>query len=112
MFTPLKKFKFIKHSELYFPCDWDNCSGEHLNVQLPTGNWWDIDSRGANCSAPWDKNHRCWVKQGDLPFITINKDGYTCDAGGGSVLTRNPNWHGFLRNGNFYEESFPPGAGI
>jgi hypothetical protein len=105
---PLRKFQFKKHNHF---CDWDNCSGYHLEIILPNGTAWDVDSRAVNCSAKWDKNHRCWVRFGEAPFWTIKKEGYTCDAGGGSVLVRHPTlWHGFLRNGNFYEEGIPPEA--
>jgi len=105
-FIPLKKWHWIACE---FKCGWENCSGRHLEVQLPTGQWWDIDGRAVNCSAPHDRKHRCWIRYGELPFITINKDGLTCDAGGGSILVRYPNWHGRLQNGNFYEEGWPPG---
>lgn len=109
--TPLKEWMFVPHNLIDFPCDWNNCDGHHLYVKLPNGSWWDIDSRAANCSAPWDKFHRCWVRYGSAPFFTVKKENYTCDAGGGSVLMRSPTfWHGFLRNGNFIEDGIPPGA--
>lgn len=102
-FVPLQRFYHLDHSSLTIKCDWSNCNGKHLIVEVPDGDLWDVDHRAINCSAPWDREHRCWVRHGELPFITINKNGYTCDVGGGSVLTVKK-WHGFLRNGNWYHE--------
>lgn len=109
--TPLKEWKWVSCSD----CSWKNCPGQHLMVRLPTGVWWDIDTRAKNCSAKHDYHHRCWIRWGELPFITVNKDSKsvvgdygqleTCDAGAGSIFMRYPTpWHGFLRNGSFYEE--------
>jgi hypothetical protein len=69
----------------------------HLVVVCPDGHWWNIDSRASNCTMKEDKTHRCWVRHGDPPNITVDKDGATCNAGAGSIQT--PGWHGFLRNG-------------
>lgn len=72
---------------------------EHLAVVLPNGHWWDIDGRAGNCTMKDDKVHRCWVRHGDPPKITVDKNGNTCKAGAGSIKVEG--WHGFLRNGEF-----------
>lgn len=69
----------------------------HLIVRLPGGWDWDIDSRASNCTKPDDFTHRCWVRHGEPPSITVDKNGVTCGAGAGSILAGN--YHGFLRNG-------------
>lgn len=71
--------------------------GRCLTVRLPDGHDWCIDSRASNCTMPDDTEHRCWVRHGEPPEITVNKDGLTCGAGGGSIQTAN--WHGFLTAG-------------
>ena len=57
---------------------WDNCDGKHLIVMLPNGRIQDCDSRASNCTKKNDKTHRCWVRHGTPPDITIDKDGETC----------------------------------
>lgn len=80
------------------PCfHWDNCPGKHLHVVLPNGHPWDIDSRANNCTRPDDRTHRCWVRDGEPPMVTAGKDGDTCSAGAGSILSGD--YHGFLQNG-------------
>lgn len=82
---------------------WDNCKGwqEHIVVELPgecdTTHAWDINGRASNCGRPDDRTHRCWVRHGDPPNITIDKDGDTCSAGAGSIQMGD--YHGFLRDG-------------
>ena len=79
---------------------WDNETEPHLTVRCPNGDStrdWDIDSRCSNCSPPNDRLHRCWVRHGVPPLVTVDKNGVTCAAGAGSILL--PKWHGFLRNG-------------
>lgn len=80
---------------------WQNETEPHLMVRCPNGpdSWsdWDIDSRASNCTLPDDELHRCWVRHGIPPNITVDKAGRTCQAGAGSILL--PHWHGFLRNG-------------
>lgn len=79
---------------------WTNCSGRHLHVIVPDGTDWDIDSRAGNCTLKEDRIHRCWVRTGDPELgepVTVGKGGLTCDAGGGSILTRS--YHGFLTGG-------------
>jgi hypothetical protein len=71
----------------------------HLMAVTPDGHWWDIDGRASNCSNRSDKRHRCWVRHGEPPHITVDKAGLTCSAGAGSIQT--DQWHGFLSNGVF-----------
>jgi len=80
-------------------CPWSNCNDPrgHLIVILPDGQEWDTDSRAINCTMPEDKIHRCWVKHGEPPNIHVDKNGNTCQAGAGSILTSK--YHGFLHNG-------------
>ena len=91
----------------WYPCvkngqcvyGWTNCDGRHLVAVCPNGREWDIDSRASNCTMPDDTLHRCWVRTGAPPLITVGKSGLTCSAGGGSIQAGS--YHGFLRNGNF-----------
>jgi hypothetical protein len=79
---------------------WTNCPGAHLMAVLPNGRRWDIDSRAANCALPKDTTHRCWVRTGELPKITVGKvGGPTCTAGAGSIVAGD--YHGMLQNGIF-----------
>jgi hypothetical protein len=78
---------------------WDNCPGPHLHGIVPTGDEWDLDSRASNCTMKEDRTHRCWVRHGDPPNVTVDKSGVTCNAGAGSIQTTK--WHGFLRNGEW-----------
>lgn len=80
--------------------DWDNCIGQHLHVICPDGCDWDIDSRAGNCSMPNERAHRCWVRTGAPPDITVGKAGFTCEAGGGSIQTSR--YHGMFQNGEFH----------
>lgn len=70
--------------------------GPHLCVQTPGGSW-NIDSRASNCTLPYDYNHRCWIRHGEPPQITVDKSGVTCSAGAGSIACGS--YHGFLQNG-------------
>lgn len=74
-----------------------NSDGRFLVVRLPNGHDWCIDSRASNCTTPNDKTHRCWVRHGEPPNITVDKNGKTCAAGAGSI--QSGDYHGFLRNG-------------
>lgn len=70
-----------------------------LVVKTPGGDW-VVDSQASNCGMPEDsrqQKHHCWIIEGELPNITVSKNGKTCAAGGGSIQTGN--YHGFLRNG-------------
>lgn len=75
--------------------------GRRLHVVCPGGFTWHIDGRASNCTLPDDKVHKCWVRHGVVPNITVDKDGVTCSAGGGSIIAGK--YHGFLRNGEFTE---------
>lgn len=87
------------HYVSYYPDNmfWDNHTGPHLICTLPNGNEWNIDSRASNCSLPEDRLHRCWVRHGEVPNIHVDKEGLTCTAGAGSILSGD--FHGFLHNG-------------
>jgi hypothetical protein len=77
---------------------WDNKKDmDHLMVRLPDGTDWCVDSRANNCTLPDDRLHRCWVRSGIPPNVTVGKDGVTCSAGAGSI--QSPKWHGYLRKG-------------
>ncbi len=78
---------------------WDNCDGVHLQGITPNGERWDISSRASNCGLKHDRYHRCWVQHGDPPSLTIDKNGSTCSAGGGSIQVSG--WHGFLKAGEW-----------
>lgn len=73
--------------------------GKSLMVICPDGRQWLIDSRASNCTMKDDEVHRCWIRHGTPPLITVDKNGQTCAAGGGSIDTGT--YHGFLRNGEF-----------
>lgn len=77
--------------------DWDNQFTPPLVVATQGGDW-NIDSRCSNCTMPQDRTHRCWVRHGEAPEITVDKDGLTCGAGYGSI-DFGAKYHGFLRNG-------------
>lgn len=77
----------------------ENCDGKHLHAITPNGMEWNIDGRASNCTKPEDKIHRCWVREGTPPNITVGKGGNTCSAGAGSIITGD--YHGFIRNGEF-----------
>ena len=95
-------------------CAWDNCDGEHVHVRLPNGLFWSPNTRASNCGRPDDRTHRCWVQHGPPDRLTVDKDGDTCPAGAGSILSYGsaaqlpdwpgiPSWHGFLRDGVLVE---------
>lgn len=70
-----------------------------LFVILPNRKEWGIDQRATNCALPKDNNHRCWIRTGEPPVITVGKKGPTCAAGAGSIGSGD--YHGFLENGKF-----------
>lgn len=85
---------------------WDNHPGKELHVICPDGHEWNIDSRAKNCSLPKDNLHRCWIRHGEPPNITVMRkgepvggEGGTCTAGSSSIDTGS--YHGFLKNGCF-----------
>jgi hypothetical protein len=90
-----------------------------LHVVCPDGSPWNIDGRASNCDSPCKncsrpyhihqqqgynchyedaRPHKCWVRHGVPPNITVGKAGVTCGAGAGSILTHS-GYHGFLRSG-------------
>lgn len=72
--------------------------GISLVVRTPGGTWM-VDSRASNCTMPNDDIHKCWVRHGDprTGDVHVDKNGVTCQAGGGSILTGS--YHGFLHGG-------------
>jgi hypothetical protein len=90
---------WLCHSETkqFLPWDWDNQNEPPLYCKLPNGNEWCIDGRASNCTMPNERTHRCWVRHGEVPNIHVDKNGYTCAAGAGSIASGN--YHGFLHNG-------------
>lgn len=78
---------------------WKGPDGRSIVVKLPNGNFWHIDSRASNCTLLNDDEHRCWVRHGEPPKITVDKNGLTCQAGAGSI--QSGDYHGFLRDGCF-----------
>jgi hypothetical protein len=75
---------------------WCGDDGRSIICRVPTNHDWNIDSSCSNCTRP-NEPHKCWVRHGEPPNLTVDKNGNTCAAGAGSILT--PTWHGFLRNG-------------
>lgn len=73
---------------------WDNETEPHLYLQTEDGGW-DIDGRAVNCTLPYDRTHRCWVRTGVAPLVMVGKSGHTCQAG----LFSPPNYHGLLQHG-------------
>jgi hypothetical protein len=73
--------------------------GKSIIVVCPDGSQWFIDGPASNCTLPNDKEHRCWVRHGVPPMLTVDKNGKTCAAGGGSIAVKG--YHGFLRSGRF-----------
>jgi hypothetical protein len=85
----------------WFPEDW-KVEGQYLLVKCPNGSEWAIDSRASNCTMKEDwPNHRCWIRHGTPPNITVDKKGRTCKAGAGSIWAGD--YHGHLENGQFRE---------
>jgi hypothetical protein len=76
---------------------WVGPDGKSLVVKLPDGTDWHIDGRCSNCTKKTDRIHKCWCRHGTPPNITVDKNGDTCAAGGGSILSGD--YHGFLQNG-------------
>lgn len=78
---------------------WKGPDGLSLVVRCPGGAEWMIDGRANNCTLPNDDVHRCWIRHGEPPRITVDKNGLTCSAGAGSIQAGS--YHGFLRDGRF-----------
>jgi hypothetical protein len=75
---------------------WDNATEPPLMCKTPGGDWC-IDGRASNCTMKEDRTHRCWIRHGIPPNIHVDKNGFTCAAGAGSIQAGN--YHGFLQNG-------------
>jgi len=75
---------------------WCGDDGRALICRVPKKHDWHIDGPCSNCTRP-NEPHKCWVRHGEPPNITVDKNGNTCAAGAGSILTSE--WHGFLRGG-------------
>lgn len=71
--------------------------GRSVHVVLPNGRVWHIDGRASNCTDPGEWTHRCWVRHGEPPNVTVDKKGHTCRAGAGSIQAGD--YHGFLQQG-------------
>jgi len=71
--------------------------GRHIEVVCPNGRTWSIDSRASNCTMKDDRVHHCWIRHGEPPNLTVDKNGLTCQAGAGSIQAGD--YHGFLRDG-------------
>lgn len=81
---------------------WKGADGRSLVIVCPDGRQWSIDSRATNCTLPYDSEHRCWLRTGEPPRVTVGKSApgqRTCGAGGGSIDTGS--YHGFLVDGRF-----------
>lgn len=77
--------------------------GMSLVIKTPGGEWW-VDRRANNCTNPTDNQHHCWVRHGDpriLGSLHIDKNGYTCNAGAGSIVLGN--YHAMCLNGYLRE---------
>lgn len=75
---------------------WCGDDGRAIICRVPCKHDWHIDGVCSNCTRP-NEAHHCWVRHGEPPNLTVDKNGNTCAAGAGSILT--PTWHGYLRNG-------------
>lgn len=87
----------------WMPPQWRGPDGKSLIVICPDGSQWTIDGPAKNCTLPNDDEHRCWLRVGDVPKVTVSKNGppgwRTCGAGAGSIAVKG--YHGFLVNGIF-----------
>lgn len=90
----------------WMPDRWKGLDGRCMVAVLPGGHEWMIDGPASNCTLPDDDLHRCWIRHGTPPLLTVNKAGgpdasaiRTCAAGAGSVQAGS--YHGFLVNGEF-----------
>jgi len=76
--------------------------GRSMCVVCPDGHEWCIDGVASNCPIPEDRGHKCWLRTGEPPNLTVGKNvegQRTCSAGGGSIAT--PGYHGFMTSGVF-----------
>lgn len=93
--------KFVRKddngNDVEIPQPWGNGPDGKVLMVLTPGGSWIIDSRASNCTMPTDNEHRCWIRTGIPPLISVHKNGLTCGAGAGSIQCGN--YHGFLRSG-------------
>jgi hypothetical protein len=92
---------FWEHDEGNCPAEWMPCNGAHLIAVLPDGSERDLDGRDPRCAAPENSLHRCWIRKGDPPYLTVSKQGRTCGEGAGGIT--GSDWFGYLRNGYFQQ---------
>jgi hypothetical protein len=71
-----------------------NCDIKCKHCNMPR---FDHQDRSPNCTFEQAHPHKCWVRHGEAPDFTVDKDGITCGAGAGSILVGG--YHGFFRNG-------------
>ncbi len=86
----------------WYPDAWKAADGHAYIVRLPNGYDWRIDSIAYNCTRRGEK-HQCWVRHGTPPDLHVDKDGDTCNAGAGSILSMQGHpeeWRGFLHHGH------------
>jgi len=81
----------------WLPESMRGADGRAVMVRLPNGHDWHVDGQASNCTRPGDRSHRCWVRHGTPPDLTVDKAGETCSAGAGSI--QSGDYHGFLRQG-------------
>src|ERR1051326_3854087 len=51
---------------------WRGPDGRCLVVRLPGGHDWLVDGRCSNCTLPEDNVHKCWVRHGVPPNVTVD----------------------------------------
>jgi hypothetical protein len=97
--------KKMTYDELPIGAMWDALwgrrkgpDGRSIYVMMPGRTTWFVDGRCSNCTRIDDTTHYCWVRHGEPPNLTVDKNGDTCSAGAGSIII--PGWHGFLRDGH------------
>jgi hypothetical protein len=86
----------------WMPTNYRGFDGRALVAKLPNGSDWPIDMEATNCTRKGDRTHRCWLRHGDPPFVTVDKSGgETCAAGAGSIMSGEGehHYHGFLQQG-------------
>lgn len=76
---------------------WRGPDGRALIVRIPGHHDWHVDGEASNCTRKGDDTHKCWVRHGTPPDVTVGKAGETCAAGAGSILAGD--YHGFLQAG-------------
>lgn len=62
--------------------------GRAIICKVPNHHDWQIDGPASNCTRP-NEPHKCWIRHGTPPNLTVDKNGDTCAAGAGSILNVN-----------------------